>query len=316
MILEVFPCDLTTSPPALLVATAGLWEALPRLCQGELAVARLLLVADTLEKERVFEAFQRVATPEEALPPGVLAYRIEYENYLKRMVQSVRYIRAYLVIHAVLEADGMVGLLGAYGLRARPLDHELPRPFEVAHSGWDHLKSESGRLYGLLASTADQGQAVLHARALHNLFAQDFPLYAALQFHTWSQAEVMRLLNQKAMMAKYGTGKTVDSIREAEQAQAGVQAISDAISNGEALHTFRLHVLVPGADRRELENRLEIVRGALPLRMERVYAPEKIVPKLFSAEVFPETDGTPLTTGGFGALLPPPHGDARRDAGD
>jgi hypothetical protein len=301
VILELYPFDITTSPSAMLVATAGLWEALPRLCDG-LAVARLLLVADTLEKERVFEDFQRVATPEELLPPGVLAYRIEYENYLRRMVQSVRYIRAYLVIHASLDADGLVGLLGAYGLRARELDHELPRPFDAAQGRWDHLRSSDGTLYGVLENAAEQGQAVLHPRLLHNLFAQEFPVYAALHIYTYPQSRVMQMLNEKSAMALYGAGKTVDSIREAEQAQAGVRAISDAISNGEALHTFKLYTLIPGADKRELENRLEIARGALPLKMERVYAPEAIVPKLFSAEALNETDGTPLTTSGMALL--------------
>ncbi|MEP0805705.1 MAG: hypothetical protein HRF47_09460 [Chloroflexota bacterium] len=302
MILELYPFDLTTSPSAMLVATAGLWESLPRLCQGGLPVARLLLVADTLEKEQVFGDFERIATPEELLPPGVLAYRIEYENYLRRMVQSVRYIRAYLVIHASLEAEGLIGLLGAYGLRAQELDHELPRPFDAAHGAWDHLKSANGMLYGLLENAAEQGQAVLHPRLLHNLFAQEFPVYAALHVHTLPQASVMRMLNEKSAMAQFGAGKTVDSIREAEQAQAGVRAISDAISNGEALHTFKLYTLIPAADKRELENRLEIARGALPLRMERVYAPEKIVPRLFSAEPLEETDGTPLTTSGMALL--------------
>lgn len=302
MILELYPFDLTTSPSAMLVATAGLWESLPRLCQGGLSVARLLLVADTLKKEQVFDDFQQVATPEELLPPGVLAYRIEYENYLRRMVQSVRYIRAYLVIHANLEAEGLIGLLGAYGLRAQQLDHELPRPFDVADGGWDHLKSADGALYGLLENAAEQGQAVLHPRLLHNLFAQEFPVYAALHIYTYPQSSVMRMLNEKSSMAQYGAGKTVDSIREAEQAQSGVRAISDAISNGEALHTFKLYALIPGGDKRELENRLEIARGALPLKMERVYAPEKIVPRLFSAEALDETDGTPLTTSGMALL--------------
>lgn len=302
MILELSSFDLTTAPSTLMVATAGLWESLPRLCRGGLPVGRLLLVADTLEKESVLDAFQKVATPEERLPPGVLAYRIEYENYLQRMVQAVRYIRAYLVIHPNLDADGMIGLLGAYGLRAQELDHELPRPFDAARSGWDHLKDAGGTLYGMLVSAAEQGQAVLHPRLLHNLFAQEFPVYAALQFYTYPQAEVMRLLNEKSSMALYGAGKTVDSIREAEQAQAGVRAISDAISNGETLHTFRLYVLIPAADRRELDNRLEIARGALGLRMERVYAPEKIAPRLFSADALDETDGTPLTTAGAALL--------------
>jgi len=300
MIVELFPFDLTTAPQAMLAATAGLWESLPRLCRG-LPAARLLLAADTLEREQVFRDFRRAATAEEFLPPGVLAYRIEYENYLQRMAQAVRYIRAYLVMDANLEADGLIGLLGAYGLRAQALDHELPRPFDAAESEWTHLKTGRG-LYALLRNANEQGQALLHPRLLHNLFAQEFPVYAALHLYTYPQAETMRLMNQKAAMALYGAGKTVDSIREAEQAQAGIRAVSDAVSNGEALHTFRLYALVPGKDKKELEARLEIVRGALPLKMERVYSPGAIAAELFSGETLNETDGTPLTTSGAALL--------------
>ena len=301
MIVEVFPFDLTTASQSMLVNTAGLWESLPRLCHGSLPVARLLLVADTLEKEQFMEFFRSAATAEDRLPPGVLAYRIEYENYLKRMVQSVRYIRAYLTLNANMEADALAGLLGAYGLRAQVLDHEMPRPFNTAKSVWNVLESERGP-YAMLASVNDQGQAMIHPRMLHNLFSQDFPVYTALHFYTHPQAEVMRMLNQKSAMAVHGAGKTMDSIHEAQVAQAGIQVVSDAISNGESLHTFKLFVLVPGADARELESRLEVVRGALPLKMERVYAPGKLAAQLFSAEALEETDGTPITTSGAALL--------------
>jgi hypothetical protein len=300
VILELFPFDLTTASSVMLASTAGLWESLPRLSRG-LPAARLLLAADTLEREQVFDDFRNAATPESFLPPGVLAYRIEYENYLRRMVQAVRYIRAYLVLDANLDEEGMVGLLGAYGIRAKALDHELPRPFTTAQSEWTHLKTDRG-LYAMLQNANEQGQAVLHPRLLHNLFAQDFPVYAALHLYTYPQAETMRLMNQKAAMAMYGAGKTVDSIREAEQAQAGIRVVSDAISNGEALHTFRLYVLVSGADKKELDTRLEIVRGAIPLKMERVYSPGTLAKNLWSSETLNETDGTPLTTSGAALL--------------
>jgi len=42
------------------------------------------MVADTLKKETIIEGFQQVATPEQFLPSGVLAYRIEYEDFLRR----------------------------------------------------------------------------------------------------------------------------------------------------------------------------------------------------------------------------------------
>ncbi|HRJ58945.1 MAG TPA: hypothetical protein PLV64_21855 [Anaerolineales bacterium] len=301
MIVELFPFDLTTAAPSMLVNTAGLWESLPRLCGNSLATGRLILVADTLEKEQFMDFFHNAATPEAMLPPGVLAYRIDYENYLKRMVQSVRYIRAYLSINTNVDPEGLLGLLGAYGLRAQQLDHEMPRPFTAGQSVWEAIETDRGH-YGALVSAADQGQANIHPRVLHNLFAQEFPVYTSLHFYTFPQAEVMRLLNQKSAMALYSAGKTMDSIHEAQVAQSGVQIVSDAISAGEALHTFRLHVLVPGKDRRELEARLEVVRGALPFKMERVYAPGATVTRLFSAEALEETDGTPVTTSGAALL--------------
>jgi hypothetical protein len=177
----------------------------------------------------------------------------------------------------------------------------MPRPFTTAQSQWSVLETDRG-YYGVLESVADQGQATIHPRTLHNLFSQDFPVYTALHFYTFPHSEVMRLLNQKSAMALYSAGKTMDSQHEAQVAQSGIQIVSDAISAGEALHTFRLYVLVPGKDRKELEARLEVVRGALPFKMERVFAPGKLVSRLFSADAIEETDGTPLTTSGAALL--------------
>ncbi|MCX7756108.1 MAG: hypothetical protein N2117_12835 [Anaerolineales bacterium] len=300
MIVELHPFDLTTATDTMLVSTAGLWEALPRLSNG-LAVARLMFVADTLDRRQVMDEFVKAATPESYLSEGVLAYRIEYENYLKRIVQAVRYIRAYLMMDSRLEMDGLLGLLGAYGLRASPLDHEMPRPFNSGKGLWEYIETDRG-LFAMLRSSDDQGQAIIHPRLFHNLFAQEFPVYASINIYTYPQAEVMRLLNQKAAMANFGGNKTIDAIREAQAAQAGISAISSAISSGEALHTFRLYIMVSGSNRRELETRLEIVRGAMPLRMERVFSPGWLVPRLFSAEPLPDTDGTPVTTSGMALL--------------
>jgi hypothetical protein len=166
---------------------------------------------------------------------------------------------------------------------------------------WEYIETDRG-LFALLGNSNDQGQAIIQPRLFHNLFSQDFPVYVSLHIYTYPQAEVMRLLNTKASMANFGGDKTVDSIREAQAAQLGIRAISDAISAGESLHTARLHVLVPGANRRELDSRLEIVRGALSLKMERVFSPGEMVSRIFSAEALAETDGTPLTTAGAALL--------------
>jgi len=302
MIVELFPFDLLTAPDAMLVSTAGLWESLPRLSQGgDIPVARLMLAADTLNADDVMRNFTKKATPESNMPEGVLAYRIEYENYLARMVQEIRYVRAYLMLNARIEMDGFLGLLGAYGLRAMPISQEMHRPFNSALGYWEYLHTDRG-YFGLLMSSDDQGQAIIHPRLFHNLLSQDFPVYVSLNAYTYPQSESMRLLNQKSALASFGGNKTVDAIQESQSTRAGIEAISASLSAGDALHTFRVHVLVSGATQREMDNRLEIVQGALPLRMERVFAPNVIVPKLFSAEPLPDTDGTPVTTSGIALL--------------
>jgi hypothetical protein len=87
----------------------------------------LLISADTLSREHIIEGFKQVATPEKHLPPGVIAYRLAYEDYLTSVVQAVRYTRLYLAMDPILDEDALIGLMGAYGVQASALDHELPQ---------------------------------------------------------------------------------------------------------------------------------------------------------------------------------------------
>ena len=301
MIFELASFDLLTANESQLVASAGLWSALTRISRAH-PTARILLVADVLKKETILQAFERVATPDEKLPEGVLKYRIQYEDFLSHTVQDTRYIRAYLALDTHLDEGQALGLLGAYGMRAYPLDHELPRPFVMAKEVWAHVEGDDGNDYALLRTKADQHSALIHPRLLHNLLMQDFPVWVALHGYTFPPAKVTQLLRQKSAMARYSEGKTMESAQDAEHAQSGVQIISDALSNGESLHTFRVYVLVGGPTVKELNARVEIVRGAFPLRMERVYAPGEVIARLFSSETLPDDDGTPVTTTGMALL--------------
>ena len=301
MIFELASFDLLTANDSQLVSSAGLWSALTRIGRSH-PTARILLVADVLKKETIVEAFERVATKEELLPEGVLNYRMNYEEFLAQAVQDTRYIRSYLALDTKLDEDQALGLLGAYGMRAYPLDHELPRPFVTAKEVWSHVEGDDGRSYALLRTKADQHSALIHPRLLHNLLAQDFPVWVALHGYTFPASDVMRLLRQKSAMARYSDGKNMESAQDAEHAQSGVQIISDALSNGESLHTFRLYVLVGGKDASELNGRVEIVNGAFPMRLERVYAPGEMITRLFSSEVLADEDGTPVTTTGMALL--------------
>ena len=301
MILQLAAFDYTTASATRLVGTVGLWEALPRITRG-LPTARLLMVADTLRREDILKGFHEVATTEAHLPHGVMAYQMAYEDFLNQTVQEVRYIRTYLALDPVLDENGTIGLLGAYGIQASALDHELPRPFGRASIEWNRVKTDAGNVAALLRSKVTQSGGVLHPRILHNLLGQEFPVWAALHVYTYPNRETLDLLRQKAAVAQYNPGKNEESMHEASVAVQGITALRDAIGRGEALHTFQLYVYTDAADMGKLRSRVETVRGALPLEMEQVYAPGALVTQLFSGEQLKQKDGTPLTTTGVALL--------------
>jgi hypothetical protein len=128
MIVQIEPFDITTASPHQILGSAGFWANLPRITKVN--SARLLMVTDTLQPEEVVERFHAVAVPADVLPPGVRAYRMQYEMFLHQTVQAVRYMRLYLVLDApALGEEGLLRLLGSYGIRARRLDGPVPRPF-------------------------------------------------------------------------------------------------------------------------------------------------------------------------------------------
>ncbi|MEA3341762.1 MAG: hypothetical protein U9R15_17495, partial [Chloroflexota bacterium] len=63
-----------------------------------------------------------------------------------------------------------------------------------------------------------------------------------------------------------------------------------------------MHVMVGAPDRDALDARLEMVRGATPLEMFRVYGPGAVAEKIFSSDPYLETDGIMLTTPGVALL--------------
>lgn len=302
MILELASFDYLTASPARLVATAPLWEALPRLARGA-PVARLLLVADTIRKEDILERFRQAATEEANLPASVLAYRMSYEDYVNTIAQAVRFIRAYLVLDSHLPEDAVIGLLGAYGVQATPLDHELPRPFVSGLDRWDSLHADDGRHLALLASRFNQYGAVLHPRLLHRLLSQDFPLWIALQAYTFPHRETISLLRSKRAMARFGA-VGYDALQEAHDTDSAITDLREAILRGEALHAFRLFVAVDAPDVQTLNARCEIVRGAAGLEMERLYGAGSLMATLFSGAAFVPgyKDGAPVTTSGMAIL--------------
>jgi len=234
----------------------------------------------------------------------VIAYRLAYEDYLTSVVQAVRYTRLYLAMDPILDEDALIGLMGAYGVQASALDHELPRPFNRAVAEWDRLRSEDGRYLAVLRTRFNQYGSVIHPRILHKLLGQDFPLWAALQIYTFPQRETTKLLRLKSAMARYGGTSDDEGQREAQTAESGLQSVRELVLRGEALHAVNLYVVVDAPDMRTLNTRIEITRGSVGLEMERVYGAGDLVPRLFSTDLSGAgaSEGIPMTTSGAALL--------------
>jgi len=296
MIVELQTFDLALATQARLLSSAGFWMALPRLSRN--GTARLVMVADTLRVDDVLQGFRQVATPEEILPPGVLAYRVQYEDFLQSVVQDVRYMRLFLILDTPLSENGLLGTLSAHGIQARPLTEEAPRPFESALSGWRYLTDEHGYLWGALRSRLTQ-TGLIHPRLLHQAFALDFPVWMALDITTFSNREAMRILRQKAAAAFQASGG-LSTVLEARRAGEHATAYMDALARGEMLHAFRLSVLFRATTPAQLNEHAEMVRGAIPLELEWHFPPHEVAVSLFSPPS--ERDGTPVTTRGVTLL--------------
>ena len=299
MIVQLQSFDYTTTSPARLMSNAGFWTALPRICNG-VPAARLVMTADTLRAEDVQAGFRSVATPDDLLPPGVMAYRVDYEDFLQTVIQAVRYMRMYLVVDANVTEDGLLSMLGTYGVLGYPLDHAVLRAFQEGVDEWEHIKADNG-YWGMVRSRHIQG-GILTPRSLHNLLGLDFPIWASLHVNTFSQAETLRLLRQKAISASQEDTHRLEGQQDAQDAEGGIIRLRQELGQGAALHTVSLHVMVGAPDPETLNTRLEMVRGSIPLEMYRVYGPGAIAERLFSADPYLETDGTMLTTPGVAML--------------
>ena len=299
MIVQLKTFDHTTSPVSRLLSNAGFWRALPRVC-SKIPAARLLMTADALRPEDVQAGFRSIATPDEYLPPGVMAYRVDYEDFLGSIVQAVRYMRLYLVIDSNLDEEGLLSTLSSYGISAYPLKQAVLRPFQSGVDQWEAIRADNG-FWGMVRSKTQQG-GLITPRTLHNLLGLDMPLWASLHVHTLPQGDTLRMLRQKAASANQEDGSRLTESQDARAAEGSIMRLRQELGQGAALHTVSLHVMVGAPDPETLDARLEMVRGATPLEMYRVYGPGAVAKKIFSADPYLETDGTMLTTPGVALL--------------
>ncbi|MBT3391385.1 MAG: DUF87 domain-containing protein [Chloroflexi bacterium] len=299
MIVQLKSTDYTTTSAARLMSNTGFWTALPRITQGG-ATARLLMTADTLQAEDVLAGFRGVATPDKLLPPGVMAYRVDYEDFLQSVIQAVRYMRLYLVADVNLTEDGLISMLSSYGMAGYPLDHAVLRPFQEGIDEWEYVRAENG-YWGMVQSKLMQGGA-LTPRSLHNLLSLDFPIWASLHVHTFSQSETLRLLREKAASASVDERKNLESQQDASDAEMGIVRLREEMGLGAALHAVSLHVMVGAPNPEVLKSRLEMVRGSTPLEMYRVFGAGRVAEAIFSANPYHESDGAMMTTPGVAML--------------
>ncbi len=300
-IVQLSAFDLATAQPWQIMATTGLWTSLPRLSR-RIPSARILMIADTLHIEAIWAGFRQVAVPEDALPPGLQGYRIQYDEFLRQAVDEVRYIRLYLVANTTLEDAGLCNLLEAYGVRAQTLDHELPLPFRMGKDDWNAVVTPDQGCWSLLRSKPTQF-GMIYPRSLHRLFALDFPVWAALQVHTFSEREAIKTLRLKSVTARYMPRKTTEAAQEADEMESTVGRLRAEMNRvGGLLHTVRVYVTVGGEDANRLHTRLEVVRGALPFDMEPVNPPGETIRRVFSAAPLHDEDGAVLTSPGVALL--------------
>ena len=300
-IVQLQSFDIATAQPWQLLSTSGFWSALPRLARGA-PTARLLMIADTLKAEAVEQGFASVAVPDRDLPPGVRAYRMQYDEFLRQAVSEVRYIRLYLVTDVEMDDVNLCNLLGAHGVQARPLDHALPLAFESGCDNWNQVTAKDGHCWALLRSTTKQF-GMIFPRGLHRLFALDFPLWAAMQVHTFQERDAVRMLRMKAGEARWMPRKTAEVAQEASEVEGTVNRLRAEMNRaGAALHTLRFYVMVGAETPKALATRMEIVRSSVPLEMERVMPPGETMRRIFSAQVVSDTDGALLTSPGVALL--------------
>lgn len=298
MIFEIAPFDYLTAPAGKMLGLAPLFAALPRL-SPDYPGARLVIVTQKIDASSLLESFERIATPEEYLPVSVLAYRQAYQEHLRRSATSVWTIRPFLIVDTPY-SDTVPSLLGSYGIRAWRLDSELPRPFEHGEDLWSVIRA-NGKYYALAVSRAEQAGAVIYPEVLHRLFALEIPLWVGIDVYTFSHHDAMRILHVKRAMAIYGSG----DIAEANEVRKEIFRLQDGIMKGDALHSFKLYVLVEAGKQDELEARLQLVLSSTGLGMQRVYGGlGEIVGRVYSGEkiVRSPQDGTAALTMGVALL--------------
>ncbi|MDT8899551.1 ATP-binding protein (plasmid) [Thermanaerothrix sp. 4228-RoL] len=302
MIFSLGTFDHLVASPQRFYALSDLLASLPRLTSN--GSMRLLAVTDHLDRQTIMDGFHRVVTPDHYLPPGVMAYRIAYEQHLSDIASDVRFVRLYLMIDPTVDPSIIRDIIEVNGIPVAPLDHELKRPFATAVSRWEYLEGDNGLYFALLRSRFNQYGVTIYPQILHGILALDAPVWVGLQVHTLSAMETTRLFQIKRSMLVTSHSRAGEGGHETQDAAETLWGLQGLIRRGEALHTINLYVLVGAPTPSELHRLVEVVRASTPLRLERYYGAADIVPQLFSpsGQMTEDNDGTLVATTGAALL--------------
>ncbi len=301
-VYELYPFDATTAAPIRILSSGQLLLALPRIGRGTPAV-KFLLSSDNLSAAEIKRGFDEVAVPETDMPPGVRALRVTYEEMLDRSIVDMRYMRMFMMFNSHMGDEGVLDFLRTSGIDASPLVHPPARPFSnEATVEWDRINAGPEGYWGLLRSGMEQGGRIT-ATMLHNLLGLQFPVYVAIQIHTFTQDDAFALLRIKDAAVQFTQRSTAEKAHRADKAGQGTHRLRDEMATGGAMHTANLFVLVGAQTSAELDVRMANARQALPFRMDTVSPPGELVERMFSADLIPlrATDG--WVTGTLGATL-------------
>lgn len=314
-ILELFPYDIHMVHPATVAAPRDFWVRLPELTRA-LPTARLLMIASSFDGQQVHDGFQRYAVDKSGLPPLVAAYRSIFEEHIQRSTQTTRFMRLFLVFDSHQPDDITARLISSYGMRAHVLREAIPRPFAQVESKWTHGQAEDGSRWAILRSAIQQtGQ--LHLTCLHSLFALDFPIWLSLDIRTFTKTEALTMLRRKTTSARFERSLDLEAKAEASDVQQIATLLRSEIQHaGMALHHMRLNVLVGAGSESQLRERLQIVRSASGMALQRWESSIDSVKEMFSAESPSPFTGSLMTTRGVLAAAGSPLVYRRRTTTD
>ncbi len=303
MFLAVRTFDHETAPPSLFGVPGRVLRDVSR-WSPKAPEMRLLFRSRTLQPQDLVSAFQEIATPEGYLPPALRLYRVEYERFLQDM-QRIRYFDVWLWLpDGYLSEEAVAGVLATHGLHAELLEGALPRPFERYIDRFTHLEIEGGGVAALLQWKADQTGNLITPTCLHGLAGLDFEVWGVLHMRTWRHTETTSLLRNKKAEALFGP-RTLESEEDAVMVAETIAIVKQDLARGEAFHTATLYILVTAGDRRELQERIELVRAAVSYDLKEVRGAGDLVHRLFSNAplLLPKDQGVLLTTSGASLLL-------------